>query len=70
MDTSPPDHRTSRTLRERDGVVDAIGDAAVSLFLERGFDRVLVDDIAAPALPGLPCHDRRRPRALRRIGPG
>jgi len=43
--STPPDHRTRRRLATR----EAISDAATRLFIERGFDRVTIDDIAAAA---------------------
>lgn len=43
--STPPDHRTRRRLATR----EAISDAATRLFIERGFDGVTIDDIAAAA---------------------
>ncbi|MDT0393551.1 MULTISPECIES: TetR family transcriptional regulator [Streptomyces] len=40
---------TGLRARKRERTRDAIGDAAVSLFLEHGFDRVSVNDVAAAA---------------------
>jgi len=43
--STPPDRRSSRRLATR----EAISDAATRLFIERGFDQVTVDEIAAAA---------------------